>query len=75
MGLRKKIRRVEHEEQLELVDHLDELRSRLIASATAFGVALGLCFWRNDLVLEVMNGPLDGKQPITSAPRRRSPRR
>jgi len=68
MALRKKIRRVDHEEQVELVDHLDELRSRLIVSATAFGVALGLCFWRNDLVLEVMNRPLDGKQPITLSP-------
>ncbi len=67
MALRK-IRRAEHGDQLELVDHLDELRSRLIVSATAFGVALGLCFWRNDLVLEVMNGPLDGKQPITLSP-------
>ena len=68
MALRKKIRRAEHGQQMELVDHLDELRSRLIASATAFGVALGLCFWRNDLVLEVMNRPLDGKQPITLSP-------
>jgi sec-independent protein translocase protein TatC len=67
MALRK-IRRVAHEEQVEIVDHLDELRSRLIVSATAFGVALGLCFWRNDLVLEVMNRPLHGKQPITLAP-------
>src|SRR3954468_9914692 len=63
-----KIRRVAHEEQVELVDHLGELRSRLIVAATAFGVALGLCFWRNDLVLEVMNRPLHGKQPITLAP-------
>src|SRR4051812_39359941 len=67
MALRK-IRRVDHEEQVELVDHLDELRSRLIVSATAFGVALGLCFWRNDLVLEVMNRPLHHKQPITLSP-------
>ncbi len=67
MALRK-IRRVDHEEQVELVDHLDELRSRLIVSATAFGVALGLCFWGNDLVLQVMNRPLDGKQPITLSP-------
>jgi|SRR5215203_5534111 len=67
MALRK-IRRVDHEEEVGLVDHLDELRSRLIVSASAFGVALALCFWRNDLVLEVMNQPLDGKQPITLSP-------
>jgi sec-independent protein translocase protein TatC len=67
MALRK-IRRVTHEQEVELVDHLDELRSRLIVSATAFGVALGLCFWRNDLVLQAMNRPLEGKQPITLSP-------
>src|SRR5919112_3850869 len=68
MALRKKIRRAGHGEELELVDHLDELRSRLIVSLTAFGVALGLCFWRNDVVLGIMNGPLDGKEPITLSP-------
>jgi sec-independent protein translocase protein TatC len=67
MALRK-IRRLDHGDQAELVDHLDELRSRLIVSASAFGVALALCFWRNDLVLAVMNQPLDGKQPITLSP-------
>jgi sec-independent protein translocase protein TatC len=67
MALRK-IRRVTAEDEVELVEHLDELRSRLIVSASAFGVALALCFWRNDLVLEVMNRPLDGKQPITLSP-------
>jgi len=67
MALRK-IRRVEHEEQVELVDHLDELRSRLIVSASAFVVALALCFWQNDSVLDVMNRPLDGKEPITLSP-------
>src|SRR5215217_380934 len=67
MALRK-IRRADHGEEMELVDHLDELRSRLIVSATAFGVALGLCFWRNDLVLEVMNRPLNGREPITLSP-------
>jgi sec-independent protein translocase protein TatC len=67
MALRK-IRRVGEAEEVELVEHLDELRSRLIVSLSAFGVALGLCFWRNDLVLEVMNRPLEGRQPITLSP-------
>ena len=67
MALRK-IRPISHGEELELVDHLDELRSRLIVSLMAFGVALGLCFWRNDLVLEVMNKPLQGREPITLSP-------
>ena len=63
-----KIPRIGPEDQLELVDHLGELRSRLIVSGSALLVAIGLCFWRNDLVLEVMNRPLEGKQPITLSP-------
>jgi sec-independent protein translocase protein TatC len=64
----RKISRIDHADEVELVDHLDELRSRLIVAATTFGVALGLCFWRNDLVLSIMDRPLDGKQLLTLAP-------
>ena len=46
-----------HEERLTLVEHLDELRARLIVSAAAFGVALALCFWQNHRLLEIANGP------------------
>ena len=29
-------------------------------------VAVGLCFWQNDLLLAIANGPLpDGREPIT----------
>jgi len=59
-------RPISHEERLSLVDHLNELRSRLVVSLFAFGVALGLCFWQNHLILEIVNKPLPGhKQPIT----------
>ena len=54
-----------HDEQLQLVDHLDELRFRLVVSLAAFGVALALCFWQNHLLLSVVNAPLGGKRPIT----------
>lgn len=53
---------------MSLVDHLDELRSRIIVSIAAFAVALGLCFWQNHLVLELLNGPLDGRRPTTLGP-------
>jgi len=58
---------VSHEDQLSLVEHLDELRGRLIVSAAAFGVALALCFWQNHLLLEIASGPLpaDHKQLLT----------
>jgi sec-independent protein translocase protein TatC len=57
---------VAHDDRLTLVEHLDELRHRLIVSAAAFGVALALCFWQNHLLLQIANAPLPGgKEPIT----------
>ena len=47
----RRIRPVGHEDRLSLVDHLDELRTRIILSLVAFGVALALCFWQNHLIL------------------------
>jgi sec-independent protein translocase protein TatC len=58
-------RPVGHDDRLTLVEHLDELRSRLVISVIAFCVALGLCFWQNHLLLKVVNHPLGKRQPIT----------
>lgn len=59
-------RAVKFDEHLTLVEHLDELRSRLIVSIAALVVASGLCFWQNDLLLEIANKPLPGDLvPIT----------
>ncbi len=62
-----RIKPIEHEERLTLVDHLDELRSRLILCAVAFGVAFAVTSWQNDLVLEIVNRPLpeDFGKPLT----------
>ncbi len=49
---------VGHEQQLTLVGHLDELRTRLIVSLAVIGVAFGVCFWQNGLLLRVVNAPL-----------------
>src|SRR5690349_4018354 len=61
----RRIRPIAHDDRLSLVDHLDELRNRLILSLVAFGVALALCFWQNHLILKIVNHPLDGRKPIT----------
>src|SRR5947199_668334 len=61
----RRIRPVAHEDRLSLVDHLDELRTRIILSLVAFGVALALCFWQNHLILRIVNDPLNGRKPIT----------
>ncbi len=65
----RRIRPISHEDRLSVVDHLDELRSRLIVSVVAFCIAWALTAWQNDLVLEIMNAPLPaGKEPITLGP-------
>ncbi|MGZ4384552.1 MAG: twin-arginine translocase subunit TatC [Gaiellaceae bacterium] len=56
--MRSRIRPVAHQDQLTLVEHLDELRARLIVCIAVFGVALALCFWQNHLLLEIASGPL-----------------
>jgi sec-independent protein translocase protein TatC len=52
------IRTIGHEDRLSLVDHLDELRSRLILSAVALAVAFGFCLWQNHALLKIINHPL-----------------
>jgi sec-independent protein translocase protein TatC len=63
----RRVRPVSHEDRLSLVEHLDELRTRLVVCAAAFGVALALCFWQNHLLLEIASGPLPSnhKQLLT----------
>ena len=58
----KRLRPVDHEDRLSLIEHLDELRSRIILSLFAFGAALALCFWQNHLILQVVNDPLKGRE-------------
>ncbi len=53
-----RIRPVTHDAQLSYVDHLDELRTRLIVSLLAVAVAFGLCFWQNHQLLNLINQPL-----------------
>jgi sec-independent protein translocase protein TatC len=53
-----RLKAVRHEDRLTLVEHLDELRWRLIVSLAVFGVALALCFWQNHLLLDIAKGPL-----------------
>lgn len=53
------IRTIGHEDKLSLVDHLEELRTRLIISAVAIAVAFGVCLWQNHALLEIINRPLE----------------
>jgi sec-independent protein translocase protein TatC len=52
------LRPIQHEDRLSLVEHLDELRTRIIVCLTVFVAAFALCFWQNDVVLDIMDRPL-----------------
>jgi sec-independent protein translocase protein TatC len=51
------LRPVGHEDQMSLVDHLDELRTRLLVCIGTFLVLFGLAFWQSDHVLDAVNRP------------------
>jgi sec-independent protein translocase protein TatC len=53
------LRPIAHEDRLSLVEHLDELRTRLIVCIVVFLAAVGLCFWQNDAILSIMDRPLE----------------
>ena len=58
--------KIDFDDRLTIVEHLDELRSRLIVGIAVLGVAVALAFWQNHLLLEIANAPLpDGREPIT----------
>lgn len=64
-----RLRPVSHEDELSVVDHLDELRTRIVISLIAVIAASAVCFWQDRLVLDLLNDPLpDGREPITLAP-------
>jgi len=52
------IRTIGHEDRLSLVDHLEELRTRLFVSGAVLAVAFGICVWQNHALLRIMNEPL-----------------
>ena len=54
----KRLRPIGYEDRLSVVDHLDELRGRLIISVSVLVVAFGLCFWQNHHLLNALDSPL-----------------
>jgi sec-independent protein translocase protein TatC len=50
--------RLGHEERASVVEHLDELRTRLIVSLLTLAVAFGVCMWQNHALLSLVNKPL-----------------
>jgi sec-independent protein translocase protein TatC len=52
------LRPIGHEDRLSLVDHLDELRKRLIVCGAVLGIAFAVCLWQNHELLHIINKPL-----------------
>jgi sec-independent protein translocase protein TatC len=61
----KVLRPIGHEERLSIIDHLDELRSRLIICGIAVVIAFAVCFWQNHALLKALNRALPAT-PSTS---------
>jgi sec-independent protein translocase protein TatC len=65
----RRIRPISHEDRLSIVEHLDELRTRIVLCGLAFGVAWAFTIWQNHLILRIVNHPLPrGIEPITLGP-------
>ena len=62
----RRVRPVAHEDRLSLVEHLDELRSRLIVSLLVFFAAFSICYWQNDWLLNAINRPLEQAQHLNA---------
>ncbi len=60
-----RIRAADFDERLTLVEHLDELRTRLLISGGVLLLAAALCFWQNHLLLKIADAPLDGRKLLT----------
>lgn len=52
-----------HEDRLTIIDHLDELRTRLFVCAITLALAFVVCFWQNNALLDLLNQPLKDSTP------------
>ncbi len=56
---------LDSDSRVDVVDHLDELRRRLIASLVTLGAAFTAAFVWHEQLIELLNAPLAGGQPVT----------
>jgi sec-independent protein translocase protein TatC len=64
----KALRPIGHNDRLSIVDHLDELRSRMFVCAGVLLVAFCVCFWQNTHLLSLLNSalPHDANSALTN---------
>jgi sec-independent protein translocase protein TatC len=63
----KVLRPIGHDDRLSIVDHLDELRSRLIVCLAVLIVAFGVCFWQNNALLHLLNRALPHESTVAGS--------
>ncbi len=63
-----RIRRLTPDDELSLVEHLDELRTRLIVSISVLVVAVSACYYENHQIYRLLTGPIHHRQLYTFAP-------
>jgi sec-independent protein translocase protein TatC len=68
-----RLRPIGHEDRLSLVEHLDELRNRLIACVAVFMVAFSVAYWQNGWLLDTINKPLYSTQNLKGTQRSQDP--
>ncbi len=60
----RRLRPIGHEDRLALVEHLDELRRRLITAIITLVAAFSFCFWQNEAVLKIITKPVSSTQNL-----------
>jgi sec-independent protein translocase protein TatC len=68
-----RLKPIAHDERLSLVEHLDELRTRIIICVVAFMVVGGICLWQDDRILDFVNRPLEKAQSSKPCDETRDP--
>jgi sec-independent protein translocase protein TatC len=61
-------RRVHPDEQLTLVEHLDELRTRLIVCLSVLAVGIAACYIENHRIYHALRGPIHYRQLVALGP-------
>lgn len=64
MAVVSKVKPIGYEDRLSIVDHLDELRTRLIVCIAALVFCFGFTYWQNNAILKIVNKPFtEAKDP------------
>jgi sec-independent protein translocase protein TatC len=66
MAMARALRPIRHDDRLSIVDHLDELRTRLFVSGATLAIAFAVCFWQNHALLNILNRALPHSSTVAA---------